>query len=134
MYCYVKNGSVERGPVVLPKSWRNISGFNLLPDDRLAELGWLPVVDNRPEHDALRQSISSEMVGGQDSVEVVYTVANLDQADIDANGGAARRRRYNEVYTDDDFKEAYFEKHYEGDATKMDALQASRQQVKADIS
>ena len=46
MYAHVENGSVTyRGS--LPKSWRNISGLNLLngDDDYLKTLGWFPYVE-----------------------------------------------------------------------------------------
>jgi len=41
-YAYVQNGVVVEGPKGLPKSWRNTSGFNLLPTEELVKLGWLP--------------------------------------------------------------------------------------------
>lgn len=41
-YAYVKDGKVVEGPRGLPKSWGNTSGFNLMSDAELAEIGWLP--------------------------------------------------------------------------------------------
>ena len=41
-YAYVKNGNVIEGPRSLPKSWKNISGFNLQTNEQLRSLGWLP--------------------------------------------------------------------------------------------
>lgn len=41
-YAYVENGVVVDGPRSLPKSWKNISGLNLLGNTELAQLGWLP--------------------------------------------------------------------------------------------
>lgn len=41
-YAYVQDGKIVEGPKGLPKSWGNTSGFNLLSDPELAELGWFP--------------------------------------------------------------------------------------------
>jgi hypothetical protein len=41
-YAYVENGKIKQGPMNLPKSWKNISGFNFLTDKELKEQGWLP--------------------------------------------------------------------------------------------
>lgn len=41
-YAYVKDGKIVEGPKALPKSWGNTSGFNLMSDVELAEIGWLP--------------------------------------------------------------------------------------------
>lgn len=42
-YCFVENNAIVDGPRGLPRSWRNISGLNLLDNDDLRVLGWLPV-------------------------------------------------------------------------------------------
>jgi len=42
-YVYVEDGEIIEGPRGLPRSWRNISGLNLLDNDSLKSLGWLPV-------------------------------------------------------------------------------------------
>lgn len=42
-YCFVENNVIVEGPRGLPRSWRNISGLNLLSNDDLRALGWLPV-------------------------------------------------------------------------------------------
>ncbi len=52
-YAKVKNGQVVQ--VVLPptgilKDGSTVSGYNLLPESVLLTEGWLPLVDNRPEH------------------------------------------------------------------------------------
>jgi hypothetical protein len=41
-YAYIQNGHVVEGPRGLPKSWKNISGFNLQTDEQLRAVGWLP--------------------------------------------------------------------------------------------
>jgi hypothetical protein len=42
-YCFVENNVIVDGPRGLPKSWRNISGLDLLDDQSLKQLGWLPL-------------------------------------------------------------------------------------------
>ena len=41
-YFLVEGGQITKGPRTLPKSWRNISGLNLLSAEKLSALGWLP--------------------------------------------------------------------------------------------
>jgi hypothetical protein len=41
-YARVENGQVVEGPMALPNSWKNISGLNLLSNEQLLSLGWLP--------------------------------------------------------------------------------------------
>jgi hypothetical protein len=41
-YCYVEDGKIIKGPVLLPKVWNNISNFNLLDEVTLISYGWLP--------------------------------------------------------------------------------------------
>lgn len=42
-YCYVENNAIVEGPRGLPRSWRNVSGLNLMDAPSLQSLGWLPV-------------------------------------------------------------------------------------------
>ena len=42
-YCLVENNIIVDGPRGLPKSWRNISGLDLLDKQSLRLLGWLPL-------------------------------------------------------------------------------------------
>lgn len=41
-YCLVENGTIVRGPIHLPKTWNNISNFNVLDNQTLISYGWLP--------------------------------------------------------------------------------------------
>lgn len=41
-YAYVKDGNIVEGPRSLPKTWGNSSGFDLMPEAELRQLGWLP--------------------------------------------------------------------------------------------
>jgi hypothetical protein len=42
-YCYVENNVIVEGPRGLPRSWRNISGLDMMDADGLRAIGWLPV-------------------------------------------------------------------------------------------
>lgn len=51
-YAYVKDGQIVDGPRSLPKSWGNTSGFDLMSDEELRAVGWLPwkfIEVQRPE-------------------------------------------------------------------------------------
>lgn len=41
-YVYVQNGAIVEGPVLLPKSWKDVSNFNVLDNQTLKEYGWYP--------------------------------------------------------------------------------------------
>lgn len=41
-YAYVVENNIIEGPVALPNSWQNISGFSNLNDEKLRSYGWLP--------------------------------------------------------------------------------------------
>jgi hypothetical protein len=41
-YAYVKDGKIVEGPMGLPRAWGNTSGFNLMSDAELAQVGWFP--------------------------------------------------------------------------------------------
>ena len=42
-YVLVENGSIVKGPCVLPQNWMNISGFNLIQDQStIISYGWYP--------------------------------------------------------------------------------------------
>jgi len=54
-YCYVKDGLILDGPRGLYKSWKNISGLNLMNDAQLLTVGWMPVEEVVPPHDSATQ-------------------------------------------------------------------------------
>lgn len=48
-YGYVENGEVVKIQSNLPKSWKNISGFNNLTDEQVKSYGWyVIIVDDTP--------------------------------------------------------------------------------------
>jgi hypothetical protein len=70
-YCYIENGEVVRANQELPKSWKNVSNFYLLPEPMLKTYGWLPLVienENKPVF------VSSSYIIEEDGVrEVIVT-------------------------------------------------------------
>ena len=41
-YCYVQNNEILNGPILLPKTWNNITNFHLMDPESLISYGWLP--------------------------------------------------------------------------------------------
>lgn len=76
MWCYVQNNEIKEGPMVLPQSWRNISGLPLLGNDGLREIGWLPYNDNKIDVPAGKVAVPSIAIGST-SVEVTYTLRDM---------------------------------------------------------
>jgi hypothetical protein len=48
-YAKIENGTVVKVVSKLPDNYENTSGFAWLPPEKLAELGWLPIEDVRPQ-------------------------------------------------------------------------------------
>ena len=82
-YCLVENGVVVEGPRTLPKNWKNISNLNVLSDARLKALGWLPVLEVKPDYDPRIQSRSGPALTVEaDQVTAVWTVAERPLAEV----------------------------------------------------
>ena len=84
-YVYVEDGKIIEGPRGLPRSWRNISGLNLLNNDSLKSLGWLPV---RLEEGSLDEKFvgSTFTIGENEVVETKqwrkYTVEEKQEIEV----------------------------------------------------
>jgi hypothetical protein len=72
-------GSTALGvPKPLPVKYGNISGFNLLPDDRLKEKGWMPLVTvEPPSYDPDEQFRRLEYVVNEDDITPTYTIQDF---------------------------------------------------------
>jgi len=95
-YCFVENNVIADGPRALPKSWRNISGLDMLDNDSLRELGWLPV---RLEEGDVQEKFVGSIFAILPS-EVVETklwrgYTAEEQAEIDTQKAAQVRRERN---------------------------------------
>jgi hypothetical protein len=103
-YCFVENNVIADGPRALPKSWRNISGLDMLDNDSLRELGWLPV---RLEEGDVQEKfvgsvfaiLPSEVV--ETKIWRAYTAE--EQAEIDTQKAAQVRRERNTKLTECDW-------------------------------
>ena len=72
MYCHVVSDTVEIGPIALPRSWKNISGLDMLSDSDLEVFGWYPVT--QPALDESFQTYSNIVFAdGVASMTVVDT-------------------------------------------------------------
>jgi len=85
-YFHITNGVIDIGPRPLPKAWRNISGLDLLPADKLKALGWLPqvVVGFEPFDPETQKRTGPINVINADDVTSTYTVTNKTAQEIDA--------------------------------------------------
>jgi len=105
-YCYIKNGIIERGPINLPKSWENISNFDILPQEQLISLGWLPyrfVATVVPENSVI---IDPTIVIGSDEVIEYQNYRAKTQQEIDNDNQGlwmSIRSRRNELLKDCDW-------------------------------
>ena len=76
-YVLVENGSVVETHDFLPKSWRNVSGLNLLANEvpALIALGWYPVVKQTVSYNSDTQRVvRHDYVINQDSVTEIPVV------------------------------------------------------------
>lgn len=71
MTYYVHTDDLNR-PKRLPKSWRNVSGLNLLSDAELRDLGWYSWQDTpHPEHDLIHEYLEASVeIQGDLAVQV----------------------------------------------------------------
>ena len=78
LYMRFEDSTALGVPKPLPVKYGNISGFNLLPDDRLKEEGWMPlVVVEPPSYDPDEQYRSLEYVVGDDDITPTYTITDF---------------------------------------------------------
>lgn len=97
MYAKIENNEVTKTGG-RPR-WRKDNGESLT-DVELAEHGWLPVIDQRPDYDPMTERVERDpqdqwIVG--DSVEVTYTVVALDEAEKAEALERLRRQKQQEI-------------------------------------
>ena len=99
-YIHHTNGVIDRAAGALPRSWRNVSGLNLLTSAALKAKDWLPVVDSKPNFDPVTEiltgplgvSIGDAVARGADSVTAVW-VATPYTAPVPASVTPLQARR-----------------------------------------
>ena len=60
-YVEITNGQITKGPMNLPRNYKNTSGFNLQSDAELKAINWYPV-----EYVVTPYNSASHYIGGQD--------------------------------------------------------------------
>ena len=63
-YVEITNGQITKGPMNLPKNYKNTSGFNLQSDAELKAIGWYPV-----EYVSVAYNSASHYIDRQDLTE-----------------------------------------------------------------
>ena len=92
-YCLIENSEITDGPRTLPKSWRNISGLDLLDDALLKLRGWVPYANTKPAYNADTQHLTSEKVISATTVVETYTVNDYTEAEMTTRIAAAKLAR-----------------------------------------
>jgi len=92
-YVRVKAGSVVFGPQNLPRAWKNISGFHLLPNERLKQHGWYKLLDNPlPPYDGKTERIVLDSyVIRPDDVERTWKIEPLPPEEIQQKADVAQQ-------------------------------------------
>jgi len=93
LYCLVEQGQLIQGPGRLPKSWRNVSGLNLLNEAGLIALGWLPYIDVKPEHNKDTQYITGTRVISADAVTMNNVVNDYTAEQMATRIASAKESR-----------------------------------------
>lgn len=82
LYALVENGVVLKVGN-LPRAYKNISGFNLLPADKIKEYGFLPVENVELDFDNEKQRLGeAEFTVEADKVIMTSKVINLKAAEL----------------------------------------------------
>lgn len=100
LYCYTESGETIEGPKILPKSWRNISGFRMSTPESLKVLGWLPYINAPPGYNKDTQYLTSEDVVGKDDVTKTYTVNDYTQEKMDIRIADAKMAKDAQISSD----------------------------------
>jgi hypothetical protein len=78
-YCYIENNEVILANQDLPKVWKNVSGFDNLPDSILKTYGWLPLVIENGDKEIF---ISSHYIIEEDIVREIITTRDKSEQEI----------------------------------------------------
>lgn len=130
-YAYVENGQIVEGPRSLPKSWRNISGLNHMPEPDLINIGWLPwrFVEVEAGSDMVQEPSTVE-IGATEVVETqVFRAKTQSEKDAEAADRAeAAKRDRAQAYREE--SDPLFFKAQRGEATTEEWL-AKVQEIKS---
>jgi hypothetical protein len=124
-YAYVENGIIVEGPKGVPKSWRNTSGFNLLPQEELIALGWLPwrlVEVPAPSSDWVMTTSTIEIRATEVVETQMYRQKTQSEKEEEARQQVENNRRFRqEAYREE--ADPLFFKSERGEATREEWLE-----------
>ena len=93
MYALVKNGKVESVQDNLPVSYKNVSNFHKMPEDKLPEYGWYPVDVHDPGFDPETEKYESTDVVRGNRVQRTYRAVPMSTDERKAAKKATADRR-----------------------------------------
>jgi hypothetical protein len=103
-YCLVENNVIADGPRALPRAWRNISGLDMLDNDSLRELGWLPVrISEGDVQEKFEGSIFAIMPHEVIETKLWRSYTSEERAEIDRQKAAQIRTQRNAKLTECDW-------------------------------
>ena len=129
-YAYVQDGKIVEGPRSLPKSWRNISGLNHMPEQDLIAIGWLPwrCVEVEAGPDMVQEPSTVEIKATEVVETQVFRAKTQAEKDDEAQQQAEQNRRNRaEAYREE--SDPLFFKAQRGEATNEEWL-AKVQEIK----
>ncbi len=103
-YCLVENNVIADGPRALPRAWRNISGLDMLDNDSLRKLGWLPVrISEGDVQEKFEGSIFAIMPHEVIETKLWRSYTAEERAEIDRQKAAQIRTQRNAKLTECDW-------------------------------
>lgn len=79
-YCYIENNKVISANQDLPKVWKNVSGFDNLPDSILKIYGWLPFVQ---ETEGKQIFVSSSYIIEENLVKEIIITRDKNEQELE---------------------------------------------------
>lgn len=103
-YCLVENNIIVDGPRGLPKSWRNISGLDLLDKQSLRQLGWLPLrLEEGIVDDVYAGSVFAILADEVVETKLWHKYTDEQRAEIERQKAEAVRQERNTKLTECDW-------------------------------
>jgi len=123
-YAYVQDGQIVNGPTMLPSSWRNVSGFNLLPQEQLVSYGWLPwrfVEIAKPGQNWVFNESTIEITETEIVETQTYRLKTQEEIDAELDDQSQANKRFRaEAYRQE--SDPLFFKAQRGEATMQEWL------------
>lgn len=94
IYCYIENGEIVLGPQSLPKNWKNVSNFDLLPEEIVLAYGWLPYFKVSDDKEVVVDSTKQIF---EDRVVETFTTRDKTQEEIDQENNKILQNKWLEV-------------------------------------